>query len=442
MNRPTTRAALSALALAATLGVTAAEPIVINSAWSIDQVPEIFSDSKEPTFYIDEDKGFKLFDGNFNSIGSITIAEAPEIEVGYVQYYKYCAFRNYTYSTQKMNQQAYEINGNSVGLTAQDVYNNEYLFYLNLAWSPEQIPVRVMQLNDGTAIVYNLEQGTYSPEQTGIPESILPEAPRTAFVPIDGKWYFCEIRYEGTDPVTEGDWQYYNSNSYKTSSSSLARLYYSNGTFSSDRIYLTQTLFNDDNHYEYIIDINEVIEKEREYTSEYNSRPVVIKTVDRYAYPAAKRVVNELGQTVAEIKAPTGMHFNEGGEGGGYVFISKGKKYLTLEASSINNNEDYVLVYAIGETGAVTQVAAERKVRVSPTTPIQGQEVLVDLGDVASAKATVTVVAANGQQVGNARVAAGERQVSLDTSRLAPGLYIVNVTDGATTREATKIIVR
>lgn len=101
------------------------------------------------------------------------------------------------------------------------------------------------------------------------------------------------------------------------------------------------------------------------------------------------------------------------------------------------------MVYAIDPaSSSVRQITEARKVRVSPTAPRRGTSVNVELGEHAGSNSKVVVTSVNGRIVLDRNIAAGTTATTIDTDSFATGVYIVTVSDGKNSREASKIVVR
>jgi hypothetical protein len=182
-------------------------------------------------------------------------------------------------------------------------------------------------------------------------------------------------------------------------------------------LYVTQTLFNDDDKYEYL------------------SPTIVDGKCTGFS------VVSEDGKVLSNVKF------------GGYTLYSTSDNDIYLLELSGNNflvvkvqDADYVkynLVYAIDkQNSSVKSVGAPIKTSVHPTAPARGETVNIDLSDVAAQGATVSVTSVSGKTVMSEKIAAGTNHASIDTSSLQRGVYVVTVNNGKTTRENTKIIIR
>ena len=81
------------------------------------------------------------------------------------------------------------------------------------------------------------------------------------------------------------------------------------------------------------------------------------------------------------------------------------------------------------------------KVKVNPALPQKNEAVKVDLSAVQS-PSSLSVVSADGKVVYNKALRGDEKEVSVETSGLSAGMYIVRVSDGNTTSDNCKIIIR
>ena len=81
------------------------------------------------------------------------------------------------------------------------------------------------------------------------------------------------------------------------------------------------------------------------------------------------------------------------------------------------------------------------KVKVNPVLPQKNEAVKVDLSAMQS-PSSLSVVSADGKVVYNKALRGDEKEVSVETSGLSAGMYIVRVSDGNTTSDNCKIIIR
>lgn len=124
------------------------------------------------------------------------------------------------------------------------------------------------------------------------------------------------------------------------------------------------------------------------------------------------------------------------------MYILGSYTYLIFEVKD-SEGDHYNIVYAVSaESSSVKQVGDARRVSVSPTAPRRGTPVNVTLPSESMNVTNVKVVSASGAVVMSRNIQPNVTSTSIDTSNFAPGMYIVNVTDGKAIREAAKIIVR
>lgn len=199
-----------------------------------------------------------------------------------------------------------------------------------------------------------------------------------------------------------------------------------------NRIRLTQTLFNNDDYYEWMIPVYEAIDCS--YTTEYE------KVEGERIYCIGFKVESESGSVVAEINAPAGYVFYD------YypdLFIMNQKSFLIIEMHDLGRTSYFYGIYEIdSENASVKMVGAPHRVSVNPTTPRRGTLVNVDLGNPANEGCKIVVTSTSGRTVMTKAVEPGSMGTTIDTARFERGMYIVTVTDGKTIRENTKIIIR
>lgn len=202
-----------------------------------------------------------------------------------------------------------------------------------------------------------------------------------------------------------------------------------------DDVEISQTLFNTDALFEGLVPVYTVYDAS--YVNENE------KVEGQRVRISGYKVVSENGSTITSFDLPAGysMRYDDV-----YLYEVGGKNYLLLYCSTnadADNSEDAYVVYEIDPASAsVRQVTEPRKVRVSPTTPRRGTSVNVEFGAPAAENSKIVVTSVNGRTVLSRTVAPGTTATSIDTDRFEAGMYIVTVTDGRTSREATKIIVR
>ena len=202
-----------------------------------------------------------------------------------------------------------------------------------------------------------------------------------------------------------------------------------------DGLYLSQTLFNNDAQIEWLIPVYTV----SDCSYEDNYEKVEGKEIHLTGY----KVISENGSQVASFNLPAGYTSRYDDI---YLYEAGGKNYLVASCYTTPNGSAEEEAYVVYETdpasSSVRQITEARKVRVSPTAPRRGTCVNVELGEPAGANSKVVVTSVNGRTVLDRNIAAGTTATSIDTDNFAAGVYVVTVSDGKSSREASKIIVR
>lgn len=191
--------------------------------------------------------------------------------------------------------------------------------------------------------------------------------------------------------------------------------------------YLTQTLFNNDEAYEWLEPKLSVIDTE---SGKKISTP-------------GFRVLSDNGNVVIDEDFVVDENF-------GYVYYIDDLNIITTERGVYmlfllyNHNSDGIrLIYKIDpESSSVKQVAVHRNIRVNPSAPHRGTAVNVDLGEPIGNNAKLSVVNMSGRTVVTQNLTPGSTEAVIDTYRFEPGVYVVVLNNGETERETTKIVVR
>ena len=184
---------------------------------------------------------------------------------------------------------------------------------------------------------------------------------------------------------------------------------------------LTQTLFNDDDEFEWVIEKYAILANEYE--------PLV----------SGFKVMSQSGATIADVDFPIYLSWTRF-----TLYITSDGLYLTAYGNKADGDSDsYNLIYKIDSNSSSIQAVGEpRKMIVSPTAPRHGAPVNVSLGEIVSRNCKLSVVSASGHTVITQNLKPGDTSAVIDTNRLNSGVYVVVVDNGETKREATKIVVR
>ena len=183
-------------------------------------------------------------------------------------------------------------------------------------------------------------------------------------------------------------------------------------------IYLTQTLFNDDEKFEYLIEPGSGM------------------------YATELKVVSEDGTVLQTLKFPAGVEVYRG-DGIG-LFVMGSNKYLRIGKSVDENGNEYMNLYKINkdakDPSKVSIATAPMRVSVSPRMASRNQDINV----VAEGNGVREVIVTNaaGQVVYSTKVAAGENNVRISSRRLSSGLNVVSVKGADGKEENCKVIVK
>lgn len=210
--------------------------------------------------------------------------------------------------------------------------------------------------------------------------------------------------------------------------------------------HLTQTLFNTDAAYEYLLPVYSV-ETVAEYDGatgydEVKGKEMVIEKISgTMLRMSGVKVVDDTGATVATFTFDSNFSLSNSSPD---VFDLGGKKYIAFSGyiqKSAGESVSAMVIYSIdSETSAVRQVAMETGMRVNPTIAHRSDMITVSLEGDSNKVRKVRVVNAAGKTVKVVNVPAGQRSIQLHANELSNGLNIVNVEGEAA--NTCKVIVR
>ena len=197
-----------------------------------------------------------------------------------------------------------------------------------------------------------------------------------------------------------------------------------NSNSSDYTMYLTQTLFNDDEKYEYIVSVT----KKNQYG---------------YDYSAGLKVMSDDGSVLQTIMFPENVegYFDSKGIN---LFIIGSSKYLEGGDYEDADGNEYMNLYKINkdakDPSKVSIATAPMRVSVSPRMASRNQDINV----VAEGNGVREVIVTNaaGQVVYSTKVAAGETNVKINSRRLSSGLNVVSVKGADGKEENCKVIVK
>lgn len=208
--------------------------------------------------------------------------------------------------------------------------------------------------------------------------------------------------------------------------------------------YLSQTLFNTDNAYEYVMPIitTETQEVQQMGWDEATQQEVVVsKITGTTTRTSGLKIVNENGATVNTITFDSNFDSN-------FYDVSiidlNGNIYLAVKGTlkkSATESVSATIIYSIdSQTNSVRQLSMEEGMKVSPTMPRRSEMITITLEGNSDQSRQVNIVNATGKTVKRIVVPAGQRSIQVNANELSTGLNIVNVSGQKT--QACKIIVR
>lgn len=209
---------------------------------------------------------------------------------------------------------------------------------------------------------------------------------------------------------------------------------YVTDTGSETRVAVTTAFFNSDDAVEYIVPVYTpyTVEGEEGYISDYAIGHVITDTYK----PTSLCVKSDNGTTVATI------NFAEYYYPGSIRLFELGDiKYMSINYRE--SDSDMTAVYRIDKsTGSLQMACQPAKISVSPSVVDRSIPVTVTLGESNGKPMTLAVTGTDGVCHLRRQLAPGVSSAEIATGSLPSGMYVVTVSDGVTTTEHSKIIVR
>lgn len=216
-----------------------------------------------------------------------------------------------------------------------------------------------------------------------------------------------------------------------------------NSLSSDEYVLATQTLFNNDEAYEYICPVletrqqGEVRKDDRDGDGE----------IDRYEtyysiYATGFKVISESGAILSTVSF--GNNLVTGSTYQNLITIND-KRYLRFDVHELSNGisgASYNIFYKIDRNASsIRQMGAPIKTKVYPTVADRNETITVEVGGNAADR-EVFVHNAAGQTVFRQTVPAGQNTVQVNAAMLSRGLNVVSVKSGKGGSEACKVIVK
>ena len=203
---------------------------------------------------------------------------------------------------------------------------------------------------------------------------------------------------------------------------------------SGTRLPVTQDVFSDDGKFEYIVGTR----------------------FDEYGHALELAITQDDGKVLANLTLGERERLNTfyNGDWDGVpidlIYLGNDKWYLGLHLSKGATDDEhsaeyYIRLYSFEHGNVRTSLKQVRdipeKISASPVMPRKNEFVSVDISSV-QAPTLLTVVSAAGQVVCSQNLHDGQKNASIDTSRLTSGLYIVLVANSNKEYENCRIIIR
>lgn len=259
----------------------------------------------------------------------------------------------------------------------------------------------------------------------------------------------CKVSIYTYKRVCNGDWK--ETKDFEGNRESLIALSYidMNAAYDTDCLYVTQSLFNSDKAYEYIQPIYELY---KGYSYDYdrdNDGEVDSVRVEYSLSAVGFSIVQEDGNIISSVKFGDG--WSDGTFYDGFNHLSylrfDNKNYIVADVRIKNDDgesETASIFYAFtpGNPSSIKAVRTENHgIKATPAIARQSEVVSVDVSSFNNPR-HIMVVNSNGQTMMQQAVAEGANSVKVKTAGLPAGLYVVKVSDGKSTSDNCKIIIR
>ena len=246
---------------------------------------------------------------------------------------------------------------------------------------------------------------------------------------------YYEVRYTG-------EWTSEETNVYYTSDSEIEdHVDYINADSESPTsdfsTILTQTLFNDDDKYEFFVTKRKVKKEETTNESDYDGDGINDHKETRYsAKITAVEIVSEDGSVLNSIPIE-GDYFDDLS-----IYTFNGENYLALFTYG---SEYYIQLYRIdkGSSSSLQKVAMPAGMKMFPTIARPSDEITIEFEASANnAVRTLSVTDAAGRTVEQRTVAPDATRTAVSARRLHAGTYIFTLTENGKQVDNGKIIVK
>ncbi|MBR1850251.1 MAG: T9SS type A sorting domain-containing protein [Bacteroidales bacterium] len=213
---------------------------------------------------------------------------------------------------------------------------------------------------------------------------------------------------------------------------------------------VSQTLFNTNAAFEYILPRTELYYDTDYYNMDYNTDDYLNRDIDAHMGIYGLDIIDITdGSVVNTIMLPDGYYIIPYGDEEGLAVVAIVKLgnnyYMAFPAEKRSNDEDEdeiteILVYSLGQgnsPSSINRVDVQLPLSVFPTLVGRGNDITVEFGEGSNAS-QINVVNSLGQTVKTVPVQQGQRSVKVSTSNLSQGAHFITTRGNQT----QKIIVR
>lgn len=196
---------------------------------------------------------------------------------------------------------------------------------------------------------------------------------------------------------------------------------------------LTREFFNTDDSYEYITPVyTPYIVEEEEGASDFGK---FINSKETYM-PTSLSIKSDDGKTTANINFAEYYY-----PGSIKLFTVNDKKYMSVDYRE--GEGDMTAIYRIHTaTGSLNAVGSPVRISTNPSVIDRSMPVTVILNGNSANPLTLTVTGTDGICRHRCQILPGTSSVEIATGAFPSGIYVVTVSDGTTSTEHSKIIVR
>ena len=278
--------------------------------------------------------------------------------------------------------------------------------------------------------------------------------PTYYFVFKDDGLYSRNQSYEEKDTYSDEwtvvDMVEYESDFYGT----LITDYNASNSNYDNTVLLTQTLFNEDESYEYL---SFIYSMDSEARDEYCQETTILYNFDESYVDCIKRqkvyssdvtgfeIKQDNGNVIQSIRFPNGFSMNGYKKDVLASIVHIGEYYYLIMTGTIDE-ESAMLVYRINKRdgSGVEQVSEPVKIGAYPNPASRNQTITIQLaGEKAGTAPTeLRITNLQGQVVGRCIMPAGEKKTTISSEKFVPGMNVINVLQGGKSVGKEKVIVK